>query len=134
MIRPLELLLMQLRLNNCSLSRLVLIPLLALLSGPLFASPADEQLETLMDQVWQAEMVASPLIASTFGATEYRDKVDDLSEAEAQARRQRLDAAIDALAGIEPASLTGSNPVNYQVFEWMLRNERRTMDFDWYLV
>ncbi|HKX54621.1 MAG TPA: DUF885 domain-containing protein, partial [Xanthomonadales bacterium] len=113
---------------------LVLISLLALLSGPILASPADEQLETLMDQVWQAEMAASPLIASTFGATEYRDKVDDLSEAEAQERRQRLDAAIDALAGIDHASLTGSNPVNYQVFEWMLRNERRTMDFDWYLV
>jgi uncharacterized protein (DUF885 family) len=134
LIRPLEIPLMPLRLNDRSLSRLVMIPLLALLSGPLFASPADEQLETLMEQMWQAEMAASPLIASMSGSNENRDKVDDLSEAEVQARRQRLDTAIDTLADIDQSSLTGSNPVNYQVFEWMLRNERRTMDFDWYLV
>ncbi len=125
---------MPLPLHRSTLSRLALLLLLALLSGPVFASPADQKLETLMDQVWQAEMAASPLMASMFGSSENRDKVDDLSEAATQARRQRLDAAISALGEIDYAALTGSNPVNYRVFEWMLRNERHTMDFDWHLV
>jgi uncharacterized protein (DUF885 family) len=117
-----------------AISRLLLMTLLALLAGPLVASPADEKLETLMAEVWKAEMDDSPLLASIFGSTDNLDKVDDLSEAAVQARRQRLDAAIAALAGIDQATLTGPNPLNYRVFEWMLRNERHTLDFDWYLV
>ena len=120
--------------STAPLFRIFLTFGLAMLCGPAFATPADEKLETLMDQVWQAEMAASPLMANMFGSTEYRDKLDDLSDAELQARRQRLDGAIETLKGIDQASLTGSNPVNYRVFEWMLRNERHTMDFDWPLV
>jgi len=121
-------------LNAPPLFRLVLTLVLAALYGLAWASSADEKLEALMDQVWQAEMAASPLMANMFGSTENRDQVDDLSEEAVLARRQRLDAAIDALGGIDYASLTGPNPVNYRVFEWMLRNERRTMDFDWHLI
>ena len=121
-------------LNAAPLVRIVSALVLAMLCGPVLASPADDKLETLMDQVWKAEMAASPLMASMFGSTENRDKVDDLSDAELQARKQRLDDAIQALKGIDRATLTGSNPVNYRVFEWMLRNERHTMDFDWPLV
>ncbi len=121
-------------LNATRLFRFVLSPALALLCGTALANPANQKLEALMERVWQAEMAASPLMASTFGSNENRDKVDDLSEAEVQARRVRLDAALGELATIDPASLTGANPVNYRVFEWMLRNERHTLDFDWYLV
>jgi uncharacterized protein (DUF885 family) len=116
------------------MARLLLVQLLALLAGPLAASPADEKLDTLMAEVWQAELRDSPLMASIFGATGNRDKVDDLSEPAIEARRQRLDAAIVMLQAIDPASLTGANPMNYRVFEWMLRNERHTLDFDWHLV
>lgn len=119
--------------NSSPLSRMFLTLLLSLPCGLAFASTSDEKLEALMDQLWQAELDASPLMANMFGSTKDRDKVDDLSDAEVQARRQRLDSAIEALGGIDYASLTGSNPLNYRVFEWMLRNERHTMDFDWHL-
>ena len=101
------------------------------LAVPLQAAPADDQLRDLMDRYWQAEMESTPIAANMFGSTENRDRVDDFSDAAFEARKQRIDEALRALDGISLDALTKANAVNHRVFEWMLRHERRTMDFDW---
>ena len=104
---------------------LIVAPTIAL------ASPADDALRALMDSYWQAEMEASPLAANMFGSTGNRDKVDDYSDAAFEARKARIDGALESLDKIPAGELTEANAVNRKVFEWMLRNERRTLDFDW---
>ncbi len=95
------------------------------------ASPADEQLRELMDRYWQAEMEATPIAANMFGSTANRDRVDDFSDAAFEARKKRMDDALRELEDIPTSALTKANVVNYKAFEWVLRHERRTLDFDW---
>ena len=96
-----------------------------------WAEDADTRLDALMDQVWKAEMDAAPLTANLYGSPDNRDRVTDFSDAAFAARQQRLDEALAELKTIEPSALSRSNRINYRAFEWMLRNERRTMEFDW---
>jgi uncharacterized protein (DUF885 family) len=104
-----------------------------LLSGPLNAGQADLDLEKLMERVWTETIEASPLSASMFGETRYQDRVDDLSPEAFERRVASLDTALAELKDIDPDQLSEDNRVNYEVFDWMLRNERRTLDFDAHL-
>jgi uncharacterized protein (DUF885 family) len=105
--------------------------LLALSSSSLLAATADQQLEELMNRFWQAELDAMPLTANLYGSLVHRDKVNDLSDEAYLARKKRLHAAIEEMKAIEVAVLSKANQVNYEVFEWMLRHESKTLDFDW---
>ncbi len=104
---------------------------LAFCTHPTSASEADDSLRRLMSTYWEAEMEASPLAANLFGSTKNRDRVEDFSDEAFEARKARMESALTALEGIPLADLTRANQVNRRVFEWMLRHERRTMDFDW---
>ena len=98
------------------------------------ANAADSRLEKLMDQFWDAELASRPLTANMFGSPDYRDRLPDLSEEAFADRRRRLDTALETLQGIDMIDLSEANRINYRIFEWMLRKERRTLDFDWQYV
>ncbi len=108
------------------------LPLL-LLANIACASVADVALETLMESYWEDTLKASPLTATYLGHSDYNDLIDDLSPEAFAARTQTMDAALAELASIEIQQLSDDNRVNFEVFEWMLRNERRTRDFDAHL-
>lgn len=95
------------------------------------AATPEQKLRTLMDDYWEAELAASPLSASLFGATTNADKIDDLSDAAFEQRKARMDVALSALKTIPVAKLSESGRINYDAFEWILTKERRTLDFDW---
>ncbi len=113
--------------------RVELLGLLAvflLAAGVGNASPEDQALNSLMEDFWESEIKASPLSAALFGETRFRDRVDDVSLAAFAARRERLDEALAALADIEKEALSLENSEQYEVFEWMVREERRNLDFE----
>lgn len=104
--------------------------LLLLAGGVTRASPADDALHTLMQAFWDAQVEASPLSASLFGETRYRDRIDDLSPEALAANQARLDEAIKQLAEIELSELNEKNREHYAAFEWMIAHERQNLEFD----
>ncbi|NIB45097.1 DUF885 domain-containing protein [Pseudomaricurvus alkylphenolicus] len=104
---------------------------LVISSAPALAGNADNQLETLMDGYWDKHLKSSPMMASYFGDTTYSDRLDDLSEKGFAERTINLDLAIAELKKIPVKELSDANRVNYEVFEWMVHNERKTLDYDW---
>ncbi len=100
------------------------------LSSQAAAEDANERLEQLMDETWQASLDAAPLMALLFGATDNKDKLDRLDEDSFAANVVRLDRALTVLGEIEYSKLSADNQTNYEVFEWMVSNERKALDFN----
>ena len=92
-------------------------------------SSADEALESLMQDYWEAQIQAFPLAASAFGEHRYRDRIDDLGPEALEANKARLDATIKLLAEIALEALNKRSRENYDAFHWMLTHERRNLDF-----
>lgn len=76
---------------------IVLFPVFLLLASVGNASPAEEALNSLMEDFWESEVRASPLSAAMFGATRFGHRVDDVSFAAFAARKTRLDQTIARL-------------------------------------
>ena len=106
------------------------LAVLLLTGGAAYASPADEALENLMEDYWEAQVRAAPLAATLWGETRYRDRVDDLSPEALAANVARLDGSIARLAEIDAGQLGPANREHHEAFEWMLTHERRNLDFD----
>ena len=117
--------------STARLAALWVVTLWVTVASTAAAGPADDQLRKLMDTYWQAEMESTPIAANMFGSTANRDRVDDFSDEAFEARKKRIDDSLRALEGISVDALTKANAVNYKAFEWILRNERKTLDFDW---
>jgi len=109
----------------------VIATALVITSAPALAGKADTQLETLMDSYWDKHLKNSPMMASYFGDSTYSDRLDDLSEKGFAERIANLDSAIAKLKKIPAQKLSDENRVNFEVFEWMVNNERKTLDYDW---
>lgn len=120
--------------NNKQISRRVSAAfawlLLLLFAGIAHASSADDALHGLMQDFWEAQLAASPLSASVFGETRYRDRVDDLSPEALLANQARLDQAIKQLAKMKVSRLSKENREQFAAFEWMLAHERQNLEFD----
>ena len=115
--------------RNGTCRRLILAVLL-FAGGAVHASPADEALQGLMEEFWEARVQASPLAATLWGENRYRDRVDDLSPEALAANLDRLDETIQRLEAIDVAELSPDNREQHGAFEWMLVHERRNLDFD----
>ena len=118
------------KLTHTGRRRGLVLAVLLLTCGAAHGSPADEALEALMEEYWQAQVRAMPLAASLWGETRYRDRVDDLGPAALAAHLARLDDTIARLAEIDAGQLGDANREHYEAFEWMLTNERRNADFE----
>lgn len=88
------------------------------------AGNADERLSALMEEFWDAEVADRPFFPNVMGDLTHLDAVDQLGEAALEARLERYDAALAALATIDRSALSAYNLPNRDTFEWMLTNER----------
>ena len=107
---------------------------LVMAGAPALAAKADTQLQTLMEDYWQAHLQASPMHASYIGDKRFNDRLDSVSDQSFVDQRERLDGTLAKLEKISTAKLSEENLVNYEVFQWMLANERKTLDFDWHTI
>ncbi|MEM7017728.1 MAG: DUF885 domain-containing protein [Pseudomonadota bacterium] len=113
--------------------RTALFSLFLLFNSPVSAEDAaNTQLETLMENYWEASLKASPLSASLDGDKRYQDQIDDLSESAFEARLQHLDDMITELHKVKREQLSVNNQLNYRVFDWILRHKRKTLDYNWH--
>lgn len=95
-------------------------------------NPAGLQLHRLMDAYWNDYIELRPMEANLNGDMRNLGKLQDVSEAGRQQSISLLDRYLKTLSSIPFASLDKDGKVNFRVFEWMLKHERRTLDFDWH--
>lgn len=94
---------------------------------------ANQELESLMDAYWDAYLDQHPLQANLNGDMRHSDKLQRVDKLGQQAAKGLLNDVIAKLEAIDASDLNAKSKVNYQLFDWMLRHERRTMDSNWHM-
>ena len=89
---------------------------------PLLAetSPAEQQLNTVMEEYWDFVLRESPLTATGAGVSDYNDRLSSVTP-DSQARRNDAEKLYLARTrDIDHAALSQSGLVNAELFEWVL--------------
>ena len=93
-------------------------------AAPLLAetSPAEQQLNTVMEEYWDFVLRESPLTATGAGVSDYNDRLSSVTP-ESQARRNDAEKLYLARTrDIDHAALSQSGLVNAELFEWVLED------------
>jgi len=88
-------------------------------AAPVWAAP-DDDLGTLMDEVWASALRENPVMATRVGVRDYDDRVFDNSLAAEDRRAAEAQAYLDQLRAIPQDQLSGDGRTNYGILERML--------------
>jgi uncharacterized protein (DUF885 family) len=110
------------RLMRVSMAGLAAV--LCVFSPPLFAdvSPAEQQLNAVMDDYWNYVLSESPLTATNAGVSDFNDRLGSVTP---ESNARRLDAEKLFLArtrDINRTTLSQSGLVNVELFDWVLED------------
>ena len=97
---------------------------LARFKGQQAARTADESLGLLLADEWATRMRNDPLYATQSGVRDYDDKLPAVTPADFSRREQQDDEYARRLAAIERPALSPANRVNYDIFDFEIRNRR----------
>ncbi|QLC26867.1 DUF885 domain-containing protein [Parasphingopyxis algicola] len=86
---------------------------------PAMAAP-DDDLATLMDEVWAAALRENPVLATSVGVRDYDDRVSDISLAARDRRAAEAQAYLDRLRAIPEDQLSADARTDYGILERML--------------
>ncbi len=85
-------------------------------------SPAEQQLNTVMEEYWNFVLRESPLTATGAGVSDYNDRLSSVTP-DSQARRNDEEKRFLARTrDIERATLSQAGLVNAELFEWVLED------------
>ncbi len=85
--------------------------------------PAPEQrLDQLFADEWANRLEENPLLATFMGMDGYNARLPGVSFDDIERRRRQTDAFMDRLERIDIDALPAGSRLDYELFEWMLRN------------
>lgn len=85
---------------------------------------AAARLDREMAEYWDGYGRTYPLAATTSGDMRFNDRLGSFTAEARAAELARLDAHLAALSDIDRAALPAADRTNYDIFKWMLENER----------
>lgn len=100
--------------------RLLLLATLFLLQ-PVLAQEKNTALHQLFDQEWQRTLRDYPETAVFYGDNRYNDRWTDMSLSAIAAREAAERAALARLQAIDRGKLSAADQLNYDTFEWQLK-------------
>ena len=95
--------------------------------GILRSSEEMSSLDGLMETFWLGYMSEAPTGPNSLGDHTYTDRLDAIDDEAIVRRLAAFDEALDRLSHIRREELSPANRYNYDIFEWMLRNERSVL-------
>lgn len=95
---------------------------------------ASQQLQQLLDEVWDAELVADPLLATDAGDPRGQDRLPDDSLGAIQQRMVQRAAFLKRLEAIDPSHLSDSGRVDHEVLRRRLQGQLDDVRFDAHLI
>lgn len=84
--------------------------------------------QALVDAFWGRHLADMPLVANVLGDMSHTDDLDHMSEDAFAQRRDRFDSVIREVKKIDRDALSPAHQTNYDIFNWILINERRALD------
>lgn len=103
-----------------------LLCILAIIANPIIA---DDGFSTLIDEIWDYELLASPMLATNIGDPRGQDRLRDDSLAAIQLRFDDRQAFLNRLRTIDPANLDELRQVDYSIAERRLENQVADFQF-----
>ncbi|QEG38463.1 DUF885 domain-containing protein [Roseimaritima ulvae] len=97
-------------------------------------SPASEQLKNLLDEVWDAELVADPLLATDAGDARGQDRLPDDSVAAIESRAAQRADFLERLQAIDREALDQSGRVDWEVLRKRLQGQLDQIRFSAHLI
>jgi len=94
---------------------------------------ANDKLDSVMANYWEAYLDQYPLAANMNGDMRHSDKLSQVDEKGRKSLERLFDKSIAELESIDINKLSAQQKVNYQLMDWMLRHERRTLESNWYM-
>lgn len=83
---------------------------------------AEQQLDTLFADEWAGRMRENPLLATSMGINDYDGQLPSVSFDDIERRKRQTVAFMDRLTRIDSIALPENRRLDYELFEWMLRN------------
>jgi uncharacterized protein (DUF885 family) len=90
---------------------------------------AAEALDALIDEVWAFQLKENPLLATYCGVHTYKDRLPEVSEADAQRRKAQYEGHLARLESVERAALPERGQVNRDLMARMLGDEIADLAF-----
>ena len=87
---------------------------------------AEQQIDALFADEWSTRMRENPLLATSMGVGDYNDRLPGASFDDIERRRRQAAAFMDRLGRIDIDALPENRRLDYELFEWMLRNRIET--------
>lgn len=111
------------------ISRFVLAIIAVSCAGAVRAG-ASEDFAQLVDEAWQAELVANPVFASQLGDTRYNRRWPDLRPAAIEQRQQQKREFLRRAYSIDRNALDESDRLNYELFRRSLQDTVDSYQFN----
>jgi len=117
---------------------LVVFISLGIFLNPLYSQPgkenADKALQKLFQDAWEFRLQENPLFATRVGEYKYDDRLPSVSLEDYERRLAAYENFLDRLHRINRTELTEENQINYDIFEFMVTNDIREIQFKSYLM
>ena len=83
---------------------------------------AEQQLDQLFADEWAARLRENPLLATSMGVDDYNGRLPGVSFDDIERRKRQATGFMDRLQRLDIAALPAARHMDYELFEWMLRN------------
>ena len=87
---------------------------------------AEQQMDALFADEWSTRLHENPLLATSMGVSDYNHRLPGASFDDIERRRRQAAAFMDRLGRIDIDALPEGRRLDYELFEWMLRNRTET--------
>lgn len=83
---------------------------------------AEQQMDALFADEWSTRLRENPLLATSMGVSDYNHRLPGASFDDIERRRRQAAAFMDRLSRIDVDALPEGRRLDYELFEWMLRD------------
>ncbi|MCU7554822.1 DUF885 domain-containing protein [Alteromonas sp. ASW11-19] len=98
------------------------------------ASPSNQKLHALLDEIWQYELSISPIMASREGEPGYNDQLPDISPSALARQHQQWQQFAEKLQAIDAASLSKEDRISLLMQQYRINNYIDEYRFEAHLV
>lgn len=98
------------------------------------AQSGDEQFETIVNELWEYDMVENPFSATSSGDHRFNDRLPKVSVAESERRNEQREQFFDRLQNLKREQLSSEQRMNLDILIRQLKTDLAEFRFQTYLI
>ena len=104
------------------------------LAVTVLAQSVDEQFDTLVNELWEYDMVENPLFATSSGDHRFNDRLPAVSVADSERRNKTRQQFFDRLQALDREQLSSAQRMNFDILTRQLKTDLAEFQFQTYLI